>query len=178
MPKLKREEAGSFSKSERGKLQKLYTQGDAAYRSLRNLVKASDLSVSKVRQFLHSKLSYTQLTPATRKFKRMKAFSRLENEIWRLDLAYVDKLAKDNNCVKYVLVRRDLFDRTVDAKGKKTKDSKEFVRAFLSMITKKNLPREIWVDKGTEIAGEFQKLCKAEGIQIYSTLSETKAAFA
>ena len=32
--------------------------------------------------------------------------------------------------------------------------------------------------KGTEFAGEFKKLCKAEGIQIYSTMSETKAAFA
>ena len=31
---------------------------------------------------------------------------------------------------------------------------------------------------GTEFAGEFKKLCKAEGIQFYSTLSETKAAFA
>ena len=60
----------------------------------------------------------------------------------------------------------------------KTKDSKETVRAFLSMITKKNRPEKIWVDKGTEIAGELKKLCKAEGIQIYSAISETKAAFA
>ena len=33
-----------------------------------------------------------------------------------MELAYVNKLAKDNNGVKYVLVRQDLFDRTVDAK--------------------------------------------------------------
>ena len=46
------------------------------------------------------------------------------------------------------------------------------------MITKKNRPKKIWVDKGTKFAGEFKKLCKAEGIQIYSTKSETKAAFA
>ena len=38
-----------------------------------------------------------------------------------MDLAYVDKLAKDNNGVKYLLVRRDLFDWTVDAKRMKTK---------------------------------------------------------
>ena len=178
MPKLKREEAGSLSKSERQKLQRLYTQGGAAYESVRNLVKASNLSVSKVRQFLHSKPSYTKFTLATSKFKRMKAFARINNEIWCMDLAYVDKLAKDNNGVKYLLVRQDLFDRTVDAKGMKTKDSKETVRAFLSMISKKNRLRKLWVDKGTEIAGEFKKQCKAEGIQIYSTMSETKAAFA
>ena len=68
----------------------------------------------------------------------MKAFARFKNEIWCMDLAYVDKLAKDNNGVKYLLVRQDLFDRTVDAKGMKTKDSKETVRAFLTMITKMN----------------------------------------
>ena len=93
-------------------------------------------------------------------------------------MAYVDKLAKDINGVKYLLVRQDLFDRFVDAKGMKTKDSKETVPAFLSMITKKNRPKKIWVDKETELTGEFKKLCKAEGIQIYFTMSETKAAFA
>ena len=95
-----------------------------------------------------------------------------------MDLVYVDKLAKDNNGVKYLLVRQNLFDRTVHAKGVKTKDSKVTVRAFLTMITRKNRPKKIWVDKGTEFAGEFKKLCKAEGIQIYSTMSETRAAYA
>ena len=81
MPKQKREEAGSLSKSERKKLQRLYTQGGTAYGSVRNLEKASNLSVSKVRQLLHSKPSYTKYTPVIRKFKRMKAFARFKNEI-------------------------------------------------------------------------------------------------
>ena len=60
-----------------------------------------------------------------------------------MDLAYVDKLVKDKNGVKYLLVRQDLFDRTVGAKGKKTKNSKETVRAFLSIITKKIRPKKM-----------------------------------
>ena len=95
-----------------------------------------------------------------------------------MELAYVDELSKNNNGVKYLLVRQDLFDRAVDAKGMKTKDSEETVRAFLTMITKKNRPKKVRVDKGTKFVGEFKKLCKAEGIQIYSTKSETKAVFA
>ena len=178
MPKLKTEEAGSLSKSERQKLQRLYTQGGAAFGSVRNLVITSNLSVSKVKQFLHSRPSYTKFTLATRKFKRMKAFARFKNQFWCMDLAHVDKLVKDNNGVKYLPVRQDMFDRTVDAKGMKTKDSKETVRAFLTMITKKKRPKTNWVGKGTEFAGEFKKLYKAEGIQIYSTMGETKAAFA
>ena len=178
MSKLKIEEVGSLSKYERQKLQRLYTQGAAAYGSVRNLSKASRLPVSKVRQFLHSKDSYTKFTLAARKFKRMRAFARLRNEIWFMDLAYVDKLAKENNVVNYLLVRQDLFDRTVNARGMKTKDSQETVKAFSSMITKKNRAKKIWVDKGTEFAGAFKKSCAAEGIQVYSTMSETKAAFA
>ena len=46
------------------------------------------------------------------------------------------------------------------------------------MITKSNRPKKIWVDKGTEFAGAFKRFCAAEGIQVYSTMSETKAAFA
>ena len=97
-----------------------------------------------------------------------------------MDLAYVDKLAKENNGVKYLLVRQDLFDRTVNAKRMKTKDSEETVKAFSSMITRKNRPKKIWVDKGTEFDGAFKKFCAAVGIQVCSTstMSETKTAFA
>ena len=168
----------SLSKCKCQKLQRLYTQGAAAYGSVRNLWKANNLSVSKVRQFLHSTLSYTKFTLATRKSKRMKVFARFKNEIWCMDLAYVDKLAKNSKGVKYLLVRPNLFDRTVDGKGMKTKNSEKTVRAFVSMITKKNRHKKFWIDKGTEVAGEFKKLCRAERIQLHSTMSETKAAFA
>ena len=46
------------------------------------------------------------------------------------------------------------------------------------MISKRNQPKKIWVDKGTEFAGAFEKFCAAEGIQVYFTMSETKAVFA
>ena len=108
----------------------------------------------------------------------MRAFARFRNENWCLDLAYVDKLVKENNDVKYLLFRQDLFDRTVNAKEMKTKDSQETVKAFSSMITKRNRPKKIWVDKGTNFPGEFKKFCAAEGIQVNSNMSETKAAFA
>ena len=176
MPKLKIEEAGSLSKYERQKLQKLYTQGAATYGSVGNLAKASRLPVLKVRQFLHSKASYTKSNWATRKIKRMRASARFKNEIWCMDLAYVDKLAKKNNGVKFLLVRQDLFDRTVNAKGMKTKHSQETVKAFSSMVTKK-ANEIVWVHWGTEFAEAFKKFCAAEGTQVYSTMSETKAAF-
>ena len=163
----KAKERGSwvFSKNERQKLQRLYTQGAAAYGSVRNLAKASRLPVSKVRQFLHSKDSYTKFALETRKNKRKRAFAKFRNEFWCMNLAYVDKLPKENNGVKYLLVRQVLFDRTVNAKGMKTKDSQETVKASSSMITERNRPKKIWVDKGTEFAGAFKKFCTVEEIQ-------------
>ena len=115
---------------------------------------------------------------ATRKFNRLRAFGRFKNEIWCTYLAYVDKSAKMKNGLKFLLVRQDLFDRTVNAKGMKTKISQETVKAFSSMITKRNRPKKLRVDKGTEFSGAFIKFCAAEGMQIYSTMNETKAAFA
>ena len=94
-----------------------------------------------------------------------------------MNLAYVHNLAKDDNGVKYLLVRRGLFDRTVDAKEMKTKDSKETARAISTMITKEVPPKKTLVAERTEFAVQFEKICKAEGIESYSTRDETKAAF-
>ena len=68
-----------------------------------------------------------------------------------MDLTYVDKLAKDKKGVKFLLVRQNLFARTVDAKGLKTKDSEETVKTFSKMITKKNRPKKICVDQGQSL---------------------------
>ena len=60
--------------------------------------------------------------------------------------------------------------------GKQKIPRKQFVHFWL-WLQKKSTQKN-WVDKGTEFAGEFKKLCNTEGIQIYSTLIETLAAFA
>ena len=95
----------------------------------------------------------------------MKAFARFKNQIWCMDLAYVDKLAKDSNGVKYLLVRQDLFDRTVDAKGMKSKDSKETVQAFLSMITKEIDPKKFGLTREQNLL---------ESLKSYAKLKEYK----
>ena len=49
------------------KLQRLYTEGVAAYGFVRNLVKASRSPVSKVRQFSYPKAFFTKFALATGK---------------------------------------------------------------------------------------------------------------
>ena len=72
----------------------------------------------------------------------MRAFARFENEIWCMDLAFVDELANDENAIKYLLVGQDKFDRTVDAKRMKTKDSKKPLN-FFQIIAKESAERNL-----------------------------------
>ena len=65
--------------------------------------------------------SHTRFILANQNFNRLKVIPRLKDESWCMDLAFVDKLAEKDIGLKYLLVRQDWFDRTVDAKGKKTK---------------------------------------------------------
>ena len=58
-----------------------------------------------------------------------------------IDLAYIDKLAKDNNGVKYLLVRQDLFDRTADAKKWKQKIWRRRFEHFRLWLEKRIVPK-------------------------------------
>ena len=178
MPKRKTEEFGSLSKSEKVSLNRLCSRGRAAYGSVRNLSKASGLSKKKVEQFLQTKTSYTKFGRPIIRFRRLQAFSKNINEIWCMDLAFVDKLASQNNGVKYLLVAVDVFSRFFRGQTMKTRYAKDTLQAFKKMISRKNTPKKLWVDKGTEYGGTFKKFGKEKNIEVYSTMSETKAAFA
>ena len=96
-----------------------------------------------------------------------------------MDLAFVDKLASQNKGVKILLVAVDVFSRFVRVETMKTKYANDTLQAFKKMISrKKNTPEKLWVDKGTEYGGIFKKFCKEKSIEVYSIMSETKAAFA
>ena len=143
MPKGKRKETAFLSKCGRWKLQRLYTEGGGAYGSVRMLVKASHLSVSEVRHFLHSKTACAKITRATCKFKRLNCFARFKTVIRCRDLAYFNKTSKGNNGGKCPLVHQDLIDRTVDGERMKANESKKrFVDLrirFQYRIDQKNL---------------------------------------
>ena len=108
---------------------------------MRNISKARNLPVSKVKQFFLSKTSYTKFTLTTQTVNRMRAFARFNklNFSVRILLLVINWQKKEND-VKYSLLCHELFDRTVDAKGMKTKDSKDAVRAFSALITNHKRP--------------------------------------
>ena len=101
-------------------------------------------------------------------FPRLKVIVRDINEIWLLDLAYVDNLAKYNRDVKYLLVAVDYLSRYLRVEPMKTKYATEAADPFKKMIKHKQ-PENIWVDDGTEFV---QRLCNSRPNHLYCTFSE------
>jgi hypothetical protein len=100
------------------------------------------------------------------------------NEIWSMDIAYVDKLAKYNKNVKYLLVAVDVLSRYVRVQPLENKYAATTLQGFKRMLKSGKHPKKIWTDKGSEFKGSFELHCKKTGIHMYSTNSETKACLA
>ena len=162
---------GNPTISEEKKLKILYTKGPAEFDSVKNLTNASQLSPKKVKTFLRSQSSHTKYGLFRKTYSRLKLIVNDINEIWSLDLAYVDKLAKSNRGVQYLLVAVNCLSRYLRVEHLKTKYAKETTDAFKKMIKTKQ-PKKVWVDKGTEFKGEFEKLCIKQEIIKYNTHSE------
>ena len=170
-------DAGTISEADLRKLEALYRKGPAAYGSVANLKKASGLSWRKVNNFLQGKNAHTKYRQFPRRFPRFKVIAFDINEIWSIDVAYVDKLAKYNHGVKYLLVAVDVLSRKLRVQPMRSKSASETVKSFSRMIIDKK-PKKIWSDKGTEFKGAFKEFCEANGIETYTTHSEAKSAFA
>ena len=135
MPKQKTEELGSRSKSEKVELNRLYSSGRAVYGSTQNLSKASGLSKKKEERFLQTKTSYTKFGPPIRRFRRLQAFFKYIDEIWCMNLDFVDKLASQNDGFKFLLVAVDIFSRFVRVQTMKAKYATETLQAFIKKIS-------------------------------------------
>ena len=154
-------------------MEQLYLKGPASYGSTKRLHTQSKLPLGKVQPYLETKPSFTKYRSIRLKFPRLKVFVKDINEIWSLDLAHVDKLAKYNRNIKYLLVAVDCLSRYLRVEPLKTKYATETAEAFQKMIKIKQ-PEKVWVDDGKEFLGAFKQLCNKRGIQLYSTFSEKK----
>ena len=168
---------GGLLTNEKKLLELKYTKGPAAYGSIKNLQKSTKLKPSKVKLFLEVKNAHTKHKKYRKRFPTLKVIAYDINEIWSLDLAYVDKLAKKNKDVKYLLVAVDCLSRYLRVEPLKSKYATTTADAFKKMIRNKR-PKKVWVDAGTEFKGSFSTLCQKNDIEVYKTFSEKKSAFA
>ena len=184
------------------KLYDIYTscQSPASFGSRENLKKTSKCSYKQVDNFLRRNETYTKFKQCRKKFTRLKVKTFKLNEIWSVDLADMHQLAKHNEGINFLFVAVDTLSRFLWVRPLKRKSADSCRNALQDIISairngstdmqpkfcrkKKGIgpvqpqPEKIWVDKGREFAREFASFCQQESIDLYSTNSETKSAFA
>ena len=112
-------------------LKKSYTdKGPALFGSVKTLKATTVIPRRKVKHFLHTEPSYTKYRTVRRKIARLKVIIYEINEIWSIDLAYVDKLAKYNIDIKYFLVAVDCMSRYLRVQPLKSKYATTTAEAF------------------------------------------------
>ena len=163
----KRRRTGSLSTNEKKLLELKYAKGPGTNGSIKNLQKKTKLKPSKVKLFLEGKNAHTKHKIYRKRFPTLKVIAYDINEICSLDLAYMDKLAKENKDVKYLLAAVDFLSLYLRFEPLKPKYATTTADAFKKMIKNKQ-PKKVWVDAGTEIKGSFSSLCQKKDIEVYS----------
>ena len=133
--------------------------------------------------------TYTEFKLTRKRFPRLKVVSYHLNEISSIDLADI-QLAAQNSGVRYLLMAVDTLNRFPWVTGLKSKTSRACTGASrkklqqigngtLQKTVQRSISRKKFgLIKVKKIARDFAQFCNKNGIQIYSTRSETKSAVA
>ena len=93
--------------------------------------------MKKIKIYLKTKPSFNKYRSRRLQFPRLKVVVIDINEIWSVDLAFVDKLAKYNRGVKYLLVAVDCLLTYLRVEPLKMKYATETAQVFKQLIKAK-----------------------------------------
>ena len=117
--------------------------------------------------------------PIIRKFNKRKVYSQFKDNIWGVDLAYMQSLSRKNKGIKYLLCAIDLYSKYAFVIPLKDKKGISIVNAFNKIIKQSNRkPNKIWVDQGGEFYNVFEKWLSDNNIIMYSMYNEGKSVVA
>ena len=118
--------------------------------------------------------------PIIKKFNKRKVHSSFRDNLWGVDLAYMQLLSKFNKGFRFLLCVMDIFSKYAWVIPLKDKKGISIVNAFQIIFKKSNRkPNKIWVDKRTEFYNSsFKKWLKDNDIEMYSTNNEGKSVIA
>lgn len=154
--------------------------GFGSYTNLRKYV-PSHISDQQIKKFLSSQDCYTLHAPAQRKFERAKVFATNIDQCWHIDIAFMDKLKRENENYAYLLVAVDVLSKFAFVRPMHKKTAKDATEAFSDILEKsERKPETIYVDMGGEWTGKiFKTFAEDKGIKIfYAKNTETKACCA
>ena len=82
-----------------------------------------------------------------------------------MDLAFVDKLASQNNGFMYLLVAVDIFSRFVRIQKMKTKYAKGTLQAFRKMISRKTLLKNFGLIKEQNMGEPLKNVARRKTLK-------------
>ena len=118
--------------------------------------------------------------PVIKKFTKRKVYSSFKDNIWGVDLAYMQLLSRQNKGIKYLLCVIDLFSKYAFVVPLKDKKGASVVKGFKKIVNESSRrPNKIWVDQGSEFYNNgFKNWLRDEGIEMYSTYNEGESVVA
>ena len=111
--------------------------------------KIPNLKYAKVKDFLEGESTYTMYKPARKRYRRLATVPSGLNSDWQCDLAIMDKLTKNNDGYKYILVCVDVLSRKMYAAPVKSKSPKHVKDAFNKIFINVK-PLKLYSDRGLE----------------------------
>ena len=133
--------------------------------------------MKKATNFLHSQRVYTLHKRRINKFQTKPVIVRGPYRQYQSDIIDLKKYAKFNNGFRYILNIIDVFSKYGYAIPMKTKTANETSAAFEKILTKKNIPKTLQVDRDKAFLGyPFLNMLKKHKIKMFHTNTKLKAS--
>ncbi len=134
---------------------------------------------SKVKKFLENQEVYGLHRQAPRKFPRRPVIVSGPHKQYQCDLMQLDKLARFNNGIHFILLVIDVFSKMVYLEPCRRKTGILVTKAFQKIFLRAPKCEKIQADSGREFYNrDFQDYLKKENIKLFSTHSDFKAQIA
>ena len=149
---------------------------DAVYRAVKEEGK-SKVTRKQVQDWLSQQDVYTLHKPARRSYKRSRVIVPGIDAQFQADLCDVQNLSRYNKGYKYLLTCVDILSKYAWVVALKTKQGKELVKAFQTILSSGRKPRNLQTDQGTEFLNRvFQKFLRDNNIEFFTVNSGLKAS--
>ena len=112
-------------------------KGPVEFGSVKKVTNASHFFPKIFKKYLRFQSSHTNYGLFHKTYPHLKVIVNDINEIWSLELAYVNKLAKYNRGVHHLLVTVNFLSHFLQVEPLKTKYAKKNAKAFKKLIKSK-----------------------------------------
>ena len=152
-----------------------YAGKNTLYQAARK--KFPEIKLTQVENWLSKQLTYALHKPVYQSFQTRPVVVYAIDELRQLDLVDLSKLARENDCYKFILSVIDVLSKYGWLLPLKSKHEEEIKVALTKLLEKtKRRPVMIQTDKGTEFMNlPLQNFLKKHYIKFFTTFSEHKA---